>query len=219
MKIFCIKCRNENLAEAKFCGKCGQKLNAVNFLENDDEISKADIKNTEEIRKTEYYAIPTNRFILYSILSFGIFNFFWFYNNWVAVKKNQSEESDIYPFWRAWFSIFFSFSLFKKVLTSAKANGYSESYDPSLLGIIYFVGTLLDRAISKMEIVNEWYILIFLFGWFIVPLIFIPVQNAINYNNKKINEDFKFQKIGPIGIIFVVFGSIFSLLALIGLFG
>ena len=65
----------------------------------------------------------TGKFIILSILSLGIYELVWMYRNWKFFK--EKEKTDISPFWRAWFAIFFIYFLLKKILEYAKKEGYN----------------------------------------------------------------------------------------------
>jgi hypothetical protein len=50
----------------------------------------------------------------------------------------EKENSNIMPFWRAFFGLLFLAELFKKILALAKERGYQRSYPPWLLWTIIF---------------------------------------------------------------------------------
>jgi hypothetical protein len=51
-----------------------------------------------------FFAVSIPKFIVLSICSIGIYDLYWFYKNWQLVRAR--EQSDISPFWRAFFGIF-----------------------------------------------------------------------------------------------------------------
>jgi len=137
--MFCANCGSKNENTSKFCQKCGTKL------------GEHEVKVQEQKPHTgiEYFAIPPKRFALFSILTFGIYEIYWFYKNWQAVKK--AEGQNISPFWRAIFAVFFCHGLFKKLLESAKAHGYKESYSPGWLATAYIVLLLVGNGLSRAD--------------------------------------------------------------------
>jgi len=83
------------------------------------------------------YLISTNKFLLLSVLTFGLYNVWWFYKAWRFF--GQLENKDLTPAIRAIFGIFFAISLFERILNFAKQNGYERNYSSTLI----FIGYLL----------------------------------------------------------------------------
>lgn len=135
----------------------------------------------------EYFAISTRRLALFSILTLGIYEIYWFYKNWQAVK--ESERQKISPLGRTIFIIFYCNSLFRKVLESAKSHGYQSSYSPGWLATTYILFLLVGNGLSRMESSDVGLSLV----WLVVAIFsFIPllsIQKAINFNNEKIKGD------------------------------
>ena len=207
--MFCTHCGSKNDKDSKFCQKCGSKLADVQIkTKTNDEKPSVNI---------EYLAISPKRLALFSVLTFGIYEIYWFYKNWEAVKK--AEGQNISPFWRAIFAVFFCHSLFKKVLESAKAHDYKESYSPGWLATAYIALLLIGNGLSKADSSDSGLNLV----WLIVALItFIPllsVQKAINFNNGKIKEG-AILKQGFSGgeVTLIVVGVLWFLLVLFGTF-
>ncbi|MEX0998369.1 MAG: zinc-ribbon domain-containing protein [Thermodesulfobacteriota bacterium] len=198
--MFCKNCGTKLEEGAKFCQNCGSQTNTH-----------------EGSAPVEYYAISPKRLILFSVLTLGIYELYWFYKNWQAVK--ESERQKMYPFWRAVFAVFFCYSLFKKVLESAKKQAYQSSYSPGWLAAVYISLLLLGSGLGNIDS----YDLEFNFIWLIVvistfiPL--LPIQKAINFNNEKI----KGSKVLPEGfssgeVVLIVIGVLWFLLVLWGTF-
>jgi len=195
----CRNCSNLLPENAKFCNRCGKPV------------------ETQGVSTIEYFAISPKRLALFSILTLGIYEIYWFYKNWEAVKK--FEEQKIYPFWRAIFAVFFCYGLFKKVLESAKSHTYEDSYSPGWLATAYILLLVVGNGLSKVESYDIGLNLI----WLIIAIAtFIPllsVQKAINFNNGKIKGDFELRKEFSGGeVVLIVVGTIWFLLVLLGTF-
>lgn len=198
----CKHCGNKLQKEAKFCGKCGNSVG---------------MKIEKEIINVEYFSIPPARLALLSILTFGIYDIYWFYENWAAIKKY--EKLKILPFGRAFFVVFFCHTLFKKIFQSAKKHGYAPSYSSGLLATIYIILLFAANALGRIESSDFGFSILWLAiaSSTVIPL--MSVQKAINFNNSKIiknfNENRKFSK-GE--IVLAVIGAIWFGLILIGTF-
>jgi hypothetical protein len=124
-------------------------------------------------RAIQFFGISLSRLVLLSFLTVGFYIIYWFYRNWVAVKK--AEQSNIWPFWRAFFSIFFGYSLFKRINQSIKSHSPKRKFSPSFLAFLY----ILFFSLQKFGLIF----------FDLIPLTF--VQKAINFNNKQIDPNYK----------------------------
>lgn len=195
----CKNCNNPLPENAKFCNKCGKPIEA------------------QGSSAIEYFAISPKRLALFSILTLGIYEIYWFYKNWQAVKR--VENANIYPFWRAIFAVLFCYSLFKKVLESAKSYNYQNSYSPGWLATAYILLLLVGNGLSRVESYDVGFNLI----WLIIAIAtFIPLlsaQKAINFNNEKIKGDTGLKREFSGGeVVLIVVGVIWFLLVLWGSF-
>ncbi len=202
--MYCKNCGEKNADDSKFCPKCGSDLG--NSLQE---------KQVVDVR---YFAISTERLIISSLATMGLYELYWFYKNWEAIKK--AEDRDILPFWRAVFNIFFCYSLFKNVLESAKRHGYTDLYSPGWLAAIYIGLSLIGNGFNRNDLLNPHTSTV----WVIVSLAvsFLPllrVQEAINFNNEKINGGNVYKQGYSKGeIIWLVFGVLLFLAVLVNKF-
>jgi len=195
----CKNCNNLLPEGAKFCNKCGSPVEAQSGL------------------SIEYFAISPKRLALFSVLTLGIYEIYWFYKNWQAVKNTEGQK--ISPFWRAIFAVFFCYSLFKKVLESAKSHAYQNSYPPGWLATAYILLLVLGNGLSRVESYEIGFNLIWLIIAIATFIPLLPVQRAINFNNKKVKSDFELRKGFSGGeVVLIVIGVIWFLLVLVGTF-
>lgn len=159
----CKNCSNLLPENAKFCNKCGKPV------------------DSQEASIIEYFAISPKRLILLSILTGGVYEMYWFYKNWEAVKKFEGQK--ISPLGRTIFAIFYCKSLFRKVLESAKSHGYQNFYSPAWLTTAYIL-LFLITGMGLTYSSNAVWSLVGIFGF--IPL--IPIQKAINFNNEKVKD-------------------------------
>ena len=124
-------------------------------------------------KKSQEYSnvIPVWKFILLTVVTFGIYEIYWFYKNWNFFK--EKDKLDISPFWRAVFSFFFIYSLFGRVLKLTKKEGYKESFSAGWLAVFWLI-------ISLLGILPDPYWLIS--GLSFMPLI-PPLQAGLLHNS------------------------------------
>lgn len=194
---------------AIFCSKCGSNLQK-------GQPSDLEVKEIRSESNISFFSISNKRLALFSVITFGLYEIFWFYKNWSAVK--MAEGKKIAPFWRAIFAVFFCHSLFKKVLESAKSHSYTKSYSPGWLAAGYIIILFINNALSKAESTDISTLLLLLFSLIsFLPL--LPVQNAINYNNEQLKGAMPL-KHGFSGgeVTIIVVGIIWFFLVLVGTF-
>jgi hypothetical protein len=95
----------------------------------------------------KYYYVSTARFVVFQVLSFGMYERFWMYKNWKQISLNKKE--DISPFWRSLWSIFFVYSLFKETRENIEAKHLKNSLSSGILSTLYIIITLIIILISR----------------------------------------------------------------------
>ena len=68
----------------------------------------ADIDSGLPDNSNPLFAVGTAKVVVMSICTFGIYHLYWFYRNWNLIRAR--DRSDIMPFWRAFFGIFWCYS-------------------------------------------------------------------------------------------------------------
>jgi hypothetical protein len=142
------------------------------------------------------------KLFLLNLLTLNFYRFYWFYENWDAIKT--SERKNILPFWRALFSFVFIYPLFKRIYYAAKQEGYKVTIPYKTLAtlilifrldIILTIGRLFlnYRQIldSSLQIsANSLLLCILRLCIFIAVCdsLFWPIQKAINFYNAKLEQ-------------------------------
>lgn len=193
--MFCSKCGKSALPEAKFCANCGVNLFTPVLPVVD---SKA------MVMEPYFFATSTLKLILMSISTFGIYEIYWFYKNWVIVKNRTGEK--IMPFWRALFSPIWAYGFFKHINNSLVEDNVNKALPIGFLAVLFFILQALWRLPDPY--------------WFISFLSFVPlilVNNAASEINLKLIPDFdgnkKFSTANWVGI---VLGGLLFVLAIFG---
>ena len=197
----CKKCGGKLNPWDKFCGSCGNNISkkVVDKPTIKAEINKPltvapmiskNIISEKSIPKgTEYFCVPFSKLAILYLPSFGIYPIYWFYKNWKAIKTQEKE--DIHPLWRGWLFGIYSYSLFKRILSSAEKQGYQIKFSAGTLYVSFILGGVL--ANHDVNTVGS----ITLIGIAMICLPIYSIQKAIEFNNSKINpgsykKDYKF---------------------------
>jgi len=59
-----------------------------------------------------------------TLVTLGFYQLYWLYRHWNLIRAR--DRSDIMPFWRAFFGVFFVYQLFKRMNEDGKTYGVSE---------------------------------------------------------------------------------------------
>ncbi|MSU74605.1 zinc ribbon domain-containing protein [Candidatus Kaiserbacteria bacterium] len=199
--MHCEQCGAKLAENTKYCSSCGNV------------VSKAE---TGALLPTEYFSISIGRLMLFSVLTWGLYEIYWFYRNWAAVKK--TELPNIWPVARGIFAIFFCHDLFKRVLQTAKSNGYAETYSAQWLATGYVVMLIVGNVWGRTESLGSLDLLIMVFMLGVTPLFLLPVQRAINFNNKKLGlAPAEATKFSGGEVVLIVLGCLFMTLSVWGI--
>ena len=199
--IICPRCGFEQ-ETAEECIQCGIIINK--YLKKKQDIPQAQVTPHEV--SSFYFAVSKQKLIVMSLCSFGIYEIYWFYKNWKLIKKRTGQN--IRPFWRAIFSIFFCYSLFKSVQGSANSHSFQSGISPGWLAFGYIALSVLYKLPDPFWLIS---LLAFL------PL--LPVQRVINDINAKTAPDAeRNDRFSGKNIAVIILGTIFFMLVLIGLF-
>ncbi len=91
-----------------------------------------------ETETTKIEIVSIQKFIILSIVSFGLYAIWWMYKTWKFFK--EKDNLDVMPIPRAIFAIFFLNGLFDKIQDFAQSKGYTEKFSSigCILGVIAF---------------------------------------------------------------------------------
>lgn len=130
-----------------------------------------------EFTDTHFYPIAPWKFWFLSIVSIGIYDAYWMYRNWKAIKIKTNEE--MMPIARGIFVIFWIYPLFLSLRQDSEdrfqTNKVLASWLAGLIAIMYFIFYLSGSFIDDIT-----YWVLFLSS----PLLFFPFINYINNCNK-----------------------------------
>lgn len=137
-----------------------------------------------------YFGISVRRLVCLFILTLGLYRFYWFYKNWKAIK--EAEQSDISPFWRSFFGIFFCHKLFKYIAESAQNYANKRPFSPKKLAVWYI---LLQLVVSIIGL------------GFLIIIILVKAQRAILFNNAQVIPNYQpVKQYTRVEIIWIIIG-------------
>ena len=153
-----------------------------------------------------FFPVSNVKLLVMSICTFGLYELYWFYKNWELIEERESRN--LSPFWRAFFWVFFCYSLFKIISEKAATVGLRPTFNPGLIAIAY-IGLYGTYGLPGSV-------------WLISMLTFLPlllVQSAVNRLNKQlasgIDQNVRFS--GSNIAVVVIWGVLF-ILGVIGTF-
>lgn len=156
--------------------------------------------------KDMFISMSPRRLIFFSVMTLYIYNIYWFYKNWRALKKIY--PGTLNPILGCIFAPILAIGLFRKILSKAELNGYSSKYSADELAFTFFVSVLMLNVIpNDIGIIFYPIMLVMLF---IQAYILSFIQRAINYLPKEqINTNDDSLKAFVIIFWLVVFSSLF----------
>jgi hypothetical protein len=200
----CIRCGRPNIGLEPRSTDHGQ---AVPQTEIAQSVQQATLGLIDTAR-FPLFPVTTQKFIVLSVCTLGIYNLYWSYQNWERIRAETGEN--LSPFWRAFFAALWNFSLFGRIHTIAGKRNISAPWSSGLLGI----GVLIASALWKLP--EPWSILTLLSF-----LPYIPVLQTVSNINRSSTDHIGESRNGhysAANITTIVIGGIVVVLAIIGSF-
>lgn len=145
-------------------------------------------------RPVVYFSVSLPRLFFASLISFGLYEVYWAYKNWQAIRRD-GREYNITPFCRSWlFGIFFIFPLFSRMKKSFKQTvpvGGGFVFCATAYFLLYITGAVTNQISDNSDIAISAMIVFDLLTTFLSALCLLPIQKAINRHNQKLNPDNK----------------------------
>lgn len=82
-----------------------------------------------------YFTAAPWKLVLMSLLTSGIYDFYWFYKNWQLYRKRTGKI--IMPGWRAVFSPLWAYGMFSNICDMAGTSGVRTTFNPGTLALAY----------------------------------------------------------------------------------
>jgi hypothetical protein len=152
------------------------------------------------------FAVSLLKLTVMSLCTLGIYEFFWFYKNWSLTKRR--EGTNILPFWRAFFALFFCYACFDRIRGQAQVHHLQQSMPAGLLAAGWIITNVLWKLPDPYGLIA-----------FLSFLFLLPVQVLANRVNSAAAPDHdptgRFTAWNWVG---VVVGGAVLILAIIGTF-
>jgi curved DNA-binding protein CbpA len=129
--IFCNNCGILATDNAGYCFKCGAVLTDAPSVHE-----PIPPKKEATIPVCFFFSTSTLKLGLMSICTFGLYEAFWFYKNWLLIRERTGQN--ISPSLRALFSTIWAYSCFKHINNFAQKKNVEESVPAIFLAISYF---------------------------------------------------------------------------------
>ena len=102
--------------------------------------------------ESPYYAVSVFRFVTLSLATLGLFELYWFYQNWRRERVRTGER--LSPFWRAFFAPLWAFSCFTRLRQAADTANTPSTVSPGLLGVSYLILSMVWRLPDPFWLVS-----------------------------------------------------------------
>lgn len=120
--------------------------------------------------ESKFYPVSLPKFIVLSFVTLGLYQLYWYYRNWCYIKR--ADNVDILPFARAFFSGFWAYSFYKRLVNGEETKDIKflpkATWAAILFAIIYFAtsilsgkeaGVLFTTAFILVSTPLVWYVL------------------------------------------------------------
>lgn len=220
---FCPTCGREYQPYANFCRTCGAAL-------SDHPVDLTPVGPPLELP----YHLSQNRVLLMTVLSYGLYLFYWFYLTWKQYRDYTGD--DAYPIWHALTLFVPIYGLFR---THAHARtfrallwdaGLSSSIRPGWAWVAVliagFLGNVSLRGYIQLAWRGEltlgaviWFLVIDLIVMALIAGLLLHLQSSINrYWNSRPNVRVRSARIGVGEVIFGILGALAWLAAFADIF-
>ena len=153
-----------------------------------------------------FFSVSITKLIALSTCTLGLYELFWFYKNWRLVRERES--SDILPFWRAFFGLFFCYPLFRRVRDFPVQSVATENLPAGALTVGWIVAECLWKLPGAYWLIS-----------FSSVLFIVPVQlTAARVNEAVAPGHDRNERFSPTNWVTIVLGTLFLVLVVIGEF-
>lgn len=153
-----------------------------------------------------YRVVSLRRVLILSLATFGFYQLYWFYKNWVVYSERTGKK--IWALVRALFASLICYPLFDDVLESAKRQQFNNPFPVIALAIVFLVLDTMNAAGGLVGAVAV----------ALSPLPLLYIQEAINYEAAAIDpQNVPVERFKAWQVILIICGLILFVLYFIKL--
>jgi hypothetical protein len=161
--------------------------------------------SSSQATQPRYFPVSPAKLVVMSLASFGIYGFYWLYQNWALERTHTNEE--LSPFWRTFFSVFWIYSLLRRIREAAGAAQAAPNWTPAITAAAYIIIT------CGLFLPDPYWLVSLLV---VVPL--VPVQRTVNALNAVVApETPKNDAYSGWNVVMIIVGVIFYMLLILGM--
>ena len=146
----CPFCSEEIIAETVKCKHCGGRLNKPTVITSETSSTVHQYSNTQ----------APWRLVLLSVLTSGIYDFYWFYRNWKHLKIHK--KLNIRPVWRTVglfvpiYGVFLGYWQFKNIRDYAEHAGCPTFSSPGwlIIGYVFLSNISVEMNLYSTELIE-----------------------------------------------------------------
>ena len=210
----CASCGHLNPPQSNFCTNCG----ASEFQDVSPHPATRPVGRSELPADTAL-RIGMGRVVVASVLSGGLYLFYWFYLTWKQLISETTEEH--YPVWHAltllvpiygWFRMHRHVAVINEL---SERRGLAASLSPGLAVVLLLVGNALDWSLVRITEPLP-LILLTVVSAALTTVLIVTAQSGLNaYWERARPGNLTDARIGRGEVIFVVLGLLLWLLILL----
>ena len=144
-----------------------------------------------------FFTASPLKLVLLSVFTFGYYEFYWFYRNWLLFKAQSGKR--IWPAWRAVFAPIWAYSMFSKIYAAAAGHGLPVIGTAKILTacyIVFFLFHLLPDPFKMLAVLT------------VAPL-FLANQAASLVNEAAVEDYRENSRFTVLNMIALFFGILF----------
>lgn len=201
---------------AGFRGNIDLYKHKVRFLKKYEHLITEQSDEEKKEKEIVYFCISPTRLVVCSLLTCGLYDIYWLYKNWKAV--GDATDKNINPILRSWvFALLFFYPLFQNIKKNVgKFNPVSIWFKiAAVFYILCFFCSVVAASIEmKADRLPDADKIMLSLTYFLLTLVcsflLIPIQRAINFYNKSIEQKIEPATMFSIGEVVVIFLGFFS---------
>ncbi|MEJ0087562.1 MAG: hypothetical protein WDO72_17960 [Pseudomonadota bacterium] len=152
-----------------------------------------------------YFAVGLVKLAVMNMVTFGIYQVYWFYRQWNFVRVR--DRSDIWPVPRAIFAIIFVYPLFQRIRSDAAQHQVPGGLAAGPLATVFILCNFIWRA------PDPWWL-----AGFLTTVVVVVAQKVVNEINVAASPDHdRNERFGGWNWFGIVVGGVFWALVMIGL--